>query len=164
MTDYYTFLYPSSVWIVNRLKKSKVRTHRPCSVCQIDLLQRDDYPGQYIKLKQQKDCLCLRCAFRLASHPIFKKNHTLTYEEIMSSDFNMIEFLIKFKQIYTTDRFYKELIRKDRQKEGSILTRFDFDKYSAISDAEAFYTRFLFTYDPITRQVLDRIEKGEVVK
>lgn len=120
-----SYLYPSSVWLIKCLKRLKARSDRQCDLCKIAVFQNEDYPGEYLKISNNT-ILCVRCAFRLVSHPDFKYDHTFTYDQIMSLDFNLILFYKKLKDIYKYNWDYKKLIYLDRQKEGKILTEADF--------------------------------------
>lgn len=159
-----SFLYRSSVWMVKQLKVINARTDRPCTLCKIGLFQNEDYPGEYLKPNQQS-ILCVRCAFRLVSHPVFKRDHTLTYDQLMSSDFDTMLFFKRLKEIYRYDHVYKELIYLDRQNEGKILTDADFDKRSSRYEKEWLYTDTKYTKpdDPYVKAMLDNIEEeGEL--
>lgn len=156
-----TFLYPSSIWLVKRLKVSKARTDRVCDVCQIGVYQNDDFPGEYLNFNLTK-VLCVRCAFRFVSHPVFKGFHTLTYDEVMSSDFKGMLLFKKLREVYKFDHIYKELVREDRQNEERILMDAAFDTPSGHYEKVKLYAKHATFYnDPYIKFVLDRMEREE---
>lgn len=135
-----TFLYLPSIWLIRRLRVVDARTDRPCDICQLNLFQNEDYPGEYLKINVSST-LCVRCAFRLVSHPAFKDYYTLTYDEIQSSDFDSMALFKKLREVYKFDRIYKDLIREDRQSEGRTLSKRDFDDLNNHYELEWIYTK-----------------------
>jgi DNA-directed RNA polymerase subunit RPC12/RpoP len=124
----YTFLHPSSIWLIKRLKISKARKNRTCVICKKDVFENEDYPGEYLTLAQNSHSIvCVRCAFRLVSHPVFRPYHALTHDTINSADFETMKLMKELREVYKFDHIYKDLIREDRIQENGVLTDCDFD-------------------------------------